>query len=66
MDKKERIQKRKEITKNISNNNQTMWFWGILSIVFCWTIIAPIIEIIGLLWTHEIKLKNKLKLIELE
>ena len=59
-------QKKKELIRGINNNTQSIWIWGVLTILFCWTILVPVIGIIGMIAAFEMRSKKKQKLVDLE
>ena len=63
---KKQKDRKKKLTEGIRNNTQTMWIWGVLGVLFIWTIVVPIISLIGILAAYEMKTKKKVELIDLE
>lgn len=63
---RELLEEKKALIKKITDNNQTIGACIVLSILFCWTIIAPIIGIILLLKASEDKRKCKQAMVDVD
>ena len=55
-----------ELLRDISNHKQSMWFWIIIAILFCWTGIGLVVGLLGAFICHEMKTDKEIKLVELK